>query len=537
MIKILLLFFAFQYTLCAEDRNDTLQSDQMKKIELAQAEKSFLENKKEIIVCDYAEWMPYIGHNKGHTFGIVYDYYKAFEKRIGIPIRFVNMPDIPACVAMVAKGHADAVVSMGTPNTFLEIALSEEFGEDFVALITRLKIPFIGNIKTLEGKKIGVVRHYKNMIAYLHQTYPALQFQMAASTKDGLDKVANGELDAFIDIYRIAAYNIQREHIGELKINTKVSPLIMRAHVGLRKEDVILKNIFNKAIASLSAEEKTRIINHWMRAKEVAKPDYRLIAEIIVAALLILLAFLYYHLRVRYHQKELLDRQAKLAGMGSMINNIAHQWRQPLSRINSNITVLKSLLDSDESQKETIRQKLDSIEENTQYMSDTIEAFMHFFAPGKPKSRCYISHCVHKALNLTGINDKDIEVTVNADKEISLYTYEEELIQVLLIILNNAVDNFKIKSAQNPKIEIQIKSTPERVILSIHDNGGGIAEKETDRIFEPYHTTKFEHEGAGLGLYMAKLLTENSMGGHLIAKNENGGAMFEIILPAGRTNE
>ena len=162
---------------------------------------------------------------------------------------------------------------------------------------------------------------------------------------------------------------------------------------------------------------------------------------------------------------------------------------------------------------------------------------MHFFTPDKQKSHCHISRCIQKALNLTGLNDKDIEVTVNADKEISLYTYEEELIQVLLIILNNAVDNFKIKSILNPKIEIQIKSTHEQVILSILDNGGGIEEKETDRIFEPYYTTKLEHEGTGLGLYMAKLLTENSMGGHLIAKNENGGAMFEIILPAEQTNE
>jgi len=537
LIQFMMLLCLLGITHANTDINTALRKSIRHPLHFTPEEQAYLAQKKEIIVCDYAEWMPYIGHEGSHTFGIVHDYYKAFERRIGVPIRFIHLPDLPACVTMVTQGQADAVVSMGSPNTFSGIALSNEFGEDFVALTTRLKTPFVNNMKTLEGKKVGIIGHYKNMTAYLHQTYPTLQLQTTESTEDGLDKVANGELYAFIDIYRIAAYNIRREHIGELKINTKVEPLVMRAHVGLRKNDILLKHIFNKAIADLSTEEKTRMINHWMSAKEVIRTDYRLLAEIITVALLFLLGLLYYHLKVRYRQKTLLEKQAKLAGMGSMINNIAHQWRQPLSRINSNITVMKSLLGSDDVQKELLEQKLDSIEKNTQYMSDTIEAFMHFFTPDKQKSYCHINRCIQKALNLTGIDDKNIEVTVNADKEISLNTYEEELIQVLLIILNNVVDNFKIKSIQNPKIDIQIKPAPKQVILSIHDNGGGISEKDLDRIFEPYYTTKFEHEGTGLGLYMAKLLIENSMGGYLRMKNSGNGALFEIGLPIGLPKE
>ncbi|WP_294954920.1 ATP-binding protein [Sulfurovum sp.] len=530
LIQFMMLLCLLGSTHANTEINTALRKGIRYPLHFTPEEQAYLSQKKKITVCDYAEWMPYIGHEGNHTFGIVHDYYKAFERRIGVPIRFIHLSDLPACVTMVTQGQADAVVSMGSPNTFSGIALSNEFGEDFVALTTRLKTPFVNNMKMLEGKKVGIIGHYKNMIAYLHQTYPTLQLQTTKSTKDGLDKVANRTLYAFIDIYRIAAYNIRREHIGELKINTKVEPLVMRAHVGLRKNDILLKHIFNKAIADLSTEEKTRMINHWMSAKEVVKADYRLLAEIIAVALLFLLGLLYYHLKVRYRQKTLLEKQAKLAGMGSMINNIAHQWRQPLSRINSNVTVMKSLLDSDDAQKELLEQKLDSIEENTQYMSDTIEDFMHFFHPDKQRTHFSLQACIEKALHLTGIYSKNIEVTLNPNKEIYVNTYRKELTQIILIILNNAIDNFKIKSIADPKIEIHMRRLHGKIILSIQDNGGGIEAKELERIFEPYYTTKFKHEGTGLGLYMAKLLTENSMGGQLRVKNYNNGAYFEIVL-------
>lgn len=532
VLLLSLLFFSIDNIAKASSVN---VAEQEQKIKWTQEEYVYLLKKKEIVVCDYAEWMPYIGHDGNKTFGIVYDYYKAFEKMIGVPIQFAHQSDLPSCVTMVEKGEADAVVSMGSPNTFSGIALSRQFGEDFVALVTRLNTPFVSNINTLEGKRVGIVRQYKNMIAYMKQAYPSLRLAMVASTKDGLDKVASGELEAFIDIYRIVAYNIQREHIGELKINTKVNPLIMRAHVGLRKDDVVLKDIFNKAIGNLSVEEKTKMIDHWMRAKEVVRPDYRLLWEIGIAVLLLLLGFLYYHFRERYRQRVLLARQAKLAAMGSMINNIAHQWRQPLARINSTVTVLKTLGTKD-LDKDMLFNKLNLIEENTAYMSDTIEAFMHFFAPNKQKGQCNLYQSLQKALKLAGIDEKPIQTMLKVDKQISCYTYEEELIQVMLVILNNAVEHFKIKGIQHPQINIGARVISGSIVLTIHDNAGGIMENEIHRVFEPYYTTKFQHEGRGLGLYMAKLLIEQSMEGTLEVKNKDEGAMFEIILPLEQTH-
>ena len=278
------------------------------------------------------------------------------------------------------------------------------------------------------------------------------------------------------------------------------------------------------------------MIDHWMRAKSVAKHDYILEGLIIVIALLIILGLLYRQFKERHRQKDLLAQQAKLAGMGTMINNVAHQWRQPLNRINSNIAVINSILHEKTFDRNMIESKMDNIKSSTQYMSDTIEDFSNYFSPNKKQTSFMIEETFKKALKLMGSRTKDIDITINSSTDVWVNSYEKEFQQVILIILNNAIDNFESSSTADPKIDMLIKEHNEIVILSIYDNGGGIKEKDIDRIFEPYYTTKFANEGTGLGLYMAKMLIESSMGGQLSVKNINDGAYFEIKFAKGKSD-
>ena len=506
-------------------------------IGLTPEEKAYLAGKKEIRVCDYGEWMPYIGHSGDRTYGIVYDLYQQFSRSIGVPIRFIHAADLESCVESVQQGKLDAIVSLGKPNTFRDIMLSKSFGEDFIAIVTRIETPYVESMQRLHGKRIGINAHYRNMRAFLREHYPKLELVEVSSSSDGLKKVADGELFAFVDLYRVAAYKIRREQVGVLKINTKVPSKQLSGHVGVRRDDPMLQKIFDKAIDATAPEEKARIIDHWMRAEEVSKPDYRLIAEIVVVGFLILLLFLYYHLKIRYRQKEVLARQAKLAGMGSMIRNIAHQWRQPLARINSNVAVLKYLSESSEKDERLFRKKLDSIEENTGHMSETIEAFMRFFDPDKQKLRIDLAQCIQKTLKLSELRERGIEVAFEGSQGLDLYNYENELTQVLLIILENAVNVLHKRGVPHPFVEIFLEEKDGEVLIVVCDNGGGVRIREPERIFELYYSEESEREGSGVGLYMAKLLVENSMGGTLRLRNEEKGACFEIRLPKRKTND
>jgi signal transduction histidine kinase len=230
------------------------------------------------------------------------------------------------------------------------------------------------------------------------------------------------------------------------------------------------------------------------------------------------------------HQK-VLAQQSRLTAMGEMLSSIAHQWRQPLNRINSNVSVLRSVLRRDSIDAEMLVEHTGMIEQNTKYMSDTIEDFANFFHPDKTETKFLLQSVIEKALELIDQRNGNVEINIISEKELELFSFEKEYLQVVLIILNNAIDNFKLKAIEKPNININIKEYDGMATLCICDNGGGIEEGDIDRIFDPYYTTKFAKEGTGLGLYVAKMMIESSMHGHLQVKNQNAGACFEIITP------
>ena len=232
------------------------------------------------------------------------------------------------------------------------------------------------------------------------------------------------------------------------------------------------------------------------------------------------------------HQYILIAQKSRLASMGEMINIIAHQWRQPLNRINSNVAVISTLLRRKRVEHKMIGSQADKINKNTKYMSDTIEDFSNFFHPDKQERYFLLQDVVSKALALTESYIQNVEINIVSHKSVEISTFEKEYLQVILIILNNAIENFDVNTTQNPRIEIMIKEHDDGMAyLSIGDNGGGIEKKTIDRIFDPYYTTKLTKDGTGLGLYVAKMLIENSMQGKLEVTNKNGGAYFEIMIP------
>ncbi len=235
-------------------------------------------------------------------------------------------------------------------------------------------------------------------------------------------------------------------------------------------------------------------------------------------------------------QNILMAQQAKLASMGEMLGMIAHQWRQPLNRINSNIAVINTVSGHNMIDHKMLQNKIDNVKKQTKYMSDTIEDFTDFFHPNKKEVKFMPLITVERALKLLDIHTKNITIEIKAEKNIWLYSFENEYLQVLLSILHNAIDNFNTKSIQNPKIQIILQTSKEMVSLCILDNGGGIRTKEHDTVFEPYFTTNCTGNNSGLGLYMAKLLVEDSMHGHLSVINQKHGACFEIVLSKGEEN-
>lgn len=224
--------------------------------------------------------------------------------------------------------------------------------------------------------------------------------------------------------------------------------------------------------------------------------------------------------------------QSRLARLGTMISMIAHQWRQPLSEVSA---ILMEIETATKFKKLDEKLVLEGIKESDQlinYMSNTIDDFKNFFKPSKEKEDFLLDKACSNALSIVqaSLNDYGIAIDISFDKKIIVNGYAREFSQVILNLLLNSRDVFEDKKVNDPRISLSTKQTDDYVYITVEDNAGGITEENINIIFEPYFTTKSSSKGTGLGLYMSKMIIEKNMNGQLSARNENNGAVFEIIL-------
>ena len=246
------------------------------------------------------------------------------------------------------------------------------------------------------------------------------------------------------------------------------------------------------------------------------------------------------HISEKTRQQNIITNQAKMAAMGEMIGHIAHQWRQPLSSISTSATGMKLQKEMDILEDDFLIQGLKQINKSVQYLSTTIDDFRNFYQPNKNKSEFYILDTVDKVINL--IHSQFISKGINIIKSgenIKINSYENELIQVIINLLNNARDELIKKDSTCEKlIFINISKNKKYIILEIKDNAGGIPQEIKDKIFDAYFTTKEQEEGTGIGLYMSSQIIEN-MDGKIEVSNRDyeyegqnyTGALFKIFIP------
>ncbi|RLA71413.1 MAG: hypothetical protein DRG24_05540 [Epsilonproteobacteria bacterium] len=230
-------------------------------------------------------------------------------------------------------------------------------------------------------------------------------------------------------------------------------------------------------------------------------------------------------------QEEMLISQSRLAAMGEMMSMIAHQWRQPLSTTTLMITNynLKSLLaNHPRDERDDILQK---ISETLIYLSDTVDDFQTYFKPETHTEETSVISIVQKAVQFTEsrLAPYGIELEIKCDELLHIQTFVNELVQVLINIINNAVDALKESGVERKKIMIETEEKNQEVLLSISDNGGGISEEMIEKVFEPYYSTKGKN-GTGLGLYMAKMIINKHAHGKISVNNSLHGAVFTITF-------
>ena len=231
-------------------------------------------------------------------------------------------------------------------------------------------------------------------------------------------------------------------------------------------------------------------------------------------------------------QNRLMMQQNRLVAMGEMINNIAHQWRQPLNALGIimqkfEIFYQRGILD-EEKIKENVSRGMVQINK----MSSTIDDFRDFFKKDKEMQTFYLKELIDEIAQFmkTIFEENKISFTYDLEFSTEVRAYRNELSQVIINILNNAKDALIENRDADRQITIECRVVQERMVMRIEDNAGGIPEDVIDKVFEPYFSTKDEGKGSGIGLYMSKTIIEENMGGELKVSNSKSGALFEIVL-------
>ena len=526
----------------------------LKNLKFSPKNKLYLKNKKEIRMCILPDSLPYSAEKNGKFTGFVSDYVKLIEEKIQVPITLIKTETWTESLDFIKNNKCELIPSISiTKERSKYLNFTRPYIQMPFVIVTQNTKPFIDDIGTLKDKKVGIIKDYAFLII-LKEKFPSIDFVEVSNTNEGLNKVLDGELFGHIDSNASSWYKLQTKFLNKLKISGNVESS-QDLRMGINKDDYELLEIFEKSVLNIDEETKKSLLNKWLSVQYKKEFDTTLIWQICFIVSLVLLGLLYRQNLLRKLNKSLsskvqaktdelqkinnnleirikkaveenrridriLSEKSKKAAIGEMMENIAHQWRQPLSIITTAASGLKIKKEVNDLNDEFLVDTLNSIVRTSKNLSNTIDDFKDFFKPNDEKMDFLLNKCCNKSLNLLlpKFNSKDIHVVKNMEI-ISIYSFESELIQVFLSILNNAQEALITCNYDKKLVFIDIYKNNGEIIIKIKDNAGGIKKDDMPKIFEPYFTTKHKSQGTGIGLYMCEEIISKHMNGKIVVSN------------------
>ncbi len=526
---------------------------------LTKDEQIYLKDKKFITMCVEPNWLPYEKIENNKHIGIVAEYIHFIENVIDVKIKLIPTNSWSQTLEYAKKRKCDIVsTAIDTLKRREYLVFTKSFINSSLAMVSVIDKPFVDNILQVKNEKFAVIKDY----AYselMRKEYPFIKFVEVNNIDEGIELVKKGKVFGLIDTVPTLAYAIQKGYIGELKITGRLDEQ-SNLSVGIRNDEPILRDIFDKVLDTIPESQKQEILNKWISVNYQKGLDYNYIIKLslIMFIVLFLIALIYRQsllkkLNIDLNNKvreeiekneeknKILLKQSKMASMGEMIENIAHQWRQPLSNISVAASGIQLKKEMSTLSNEELNETLEHILSTAKYLSNTIDDFRSFFNMEKELKLVNIEDIIDKALLLAGSRYlKDNFVIIKNIENIEFKSSENDLIQVFLNIFTNAKDALDENVKEGIKyLFIDAYKKDDNLIIEIKDNGGGVEEKIINKIFEAYFTTKKQYHGTGIGLNMSKLLVELHLKGSITAVNttydyENKtqkGAIFRLILP------
>ena len=273
------------------------------KLELTQKEIGYLKNKKQVTMCIDPDWMPYEKIKNGKHIGITADYFKIFEKDIGIPIKLIETTSWDQSIEFAKSRKCDILsLAIQTRSRDEYLNFTAPYLETPIVLATKPNVSFLFGLSHLNSEKIGIVKNYA-INELVRERYPNINVIDVKNPKDGLQKVVDEKLYGYIGSLATISYMLRAEFKDELKISDKLNDKWV-FRIAVRDDDELLLNILDKSVKNLSKDTKQKIWNKHISMNHNKKFDYQLFLEmLVVMAFIIVLFLIRYRTANKYRKK------------------------------------------------------------------------------------------------------------------------------------------------------------------------------------------------------------------------------------------
>lgn len=298
-IIILMLFFSVSSSLpsLAQEKARNVQ------VELTAEEQAFLAGRQLRLGVDSARPPFEYIDEKGNYSGISAAYIKECAQRLGVAIRTVPGLTVSAAIDKVKMGEIDVVPKVTpTPEREKHLLFTQAYVTFPSVIISRNDARFIGGLDDLQGLKIGVL---KGLVVeeLLKRDYPQIPLLALSDVKAALLDLSTGKIDVFVDNLGTVSYNIEKLGLTNLKIAAP-TPYNHDLAFGIRKDMPLLRSVLDKALASISHEEKIAIKGRWLAISYHKGIDWKTVGPFGVALLIVIVFVLIWNSRLRRAVRE-----------------------------------------------------------------------------------------------------------------------------------------------------------------------------------------------------------------------------------------
>ena len=497
-------------------------------LKLSDEQKSYLREKKVITMCVDPDWEPFeILDSDGFHVGIAADLIQLISSRLGIKIEVIKTKSWDETLEFSKAKKCDLLSFLNdTPKRREWLTFTEPIFRDPNVLVGRAEAKHIDDVSKINAS-IALPRGTA-MSERFAKDFKNLTIIPTDSEGESFNLVEDKKADLTLRSLIVTAYTIKKEGLFNLKIvaNLKGYENILR--IGVLKEEPILRDILNVGIAKISKEDTEDIINNYVTIEVEEVTNFTIASWVFLVLALatsfVFLLNLFLQKKIKLgveknlEQEKLLIEQNRRAEFGGLIANIAHQWKNGLSKISATNIEMLILSDMKSSlSKEEIKVYASDIEKSLKFMSQTMDVFLNFYKENQRKENFTMSEILSDTLTLIDVKIKEgkVVIEINMAHDIEITGIKNEWMHVWLNLINNSIHAALAKEVQTPAIKIVIDANG----MHYEDNSGGFNEEMLIAINSDSQ--------CGLGIKMSKDILKK-YGYIMNIKNKNDGAFMEI---------